>query len=215
MPELQFAVAGASVVPHSLTPNVALRLIVEDHAPRPVAAVALDCQVRVEAHRRRYSRREKERLSEVFGAPERWGQTLRSLLWTQAAASIPPFEQRVEVDLPLPCTTDFNILAGKYFNLLDPDGEVPLALLFSGSVFYRDADGLLQVERIPWSAEATYGLPVRLWREVLAVYYPNTAWLALRQDVFDALYAYRVARGSLDFDGAVRSLLDQAGEPIG
>ena len=115
---------------------------------------------------------------------------------------------RTEVDLDLPCTTDFNVLAGKYFNLLDPDTAVPLSLLFSGSVFYRDTTGLLQVTRIPWSAEAAFSLEVRIWRDVLGIYYPNTAWVGLRQEVFDALYAYRVREGCLDFDDALGRLLE-------
>lgn len=207
MPDLRFSVQGAAARAHCLTPTLALRLMI-DADPQPVAAVALDCQVRIDAQRRRYSPPEKERLGELFGAPERWGQTLRSLLWTQAAVSVPPFEEHAEVDLELPCTTDFNILAGKYFNLLDPGGSVPLSLLFSGSVFYRDAAGLLQVTRIPWSAEATFELDVQTWRDVLELYYPNTTWVGLRQDVFDALYAYRMQQGCLDFDDAVARLLD-------
>lgn len=207
MPELSFSVRGAAARAHCLTPTLALRLVI-DADPQPVAAVALDCQVRIDAQRRRYSAAEKERLAELFGAPERWGQTLRSLLWTQAAVSVPPFEEHAEVDLELPCTSDFNVLAGKYFNLLDPGGSVPLSLLFSGSVFYRDAGGLLQVTRIPWSAEATFQLEVQTWRDVLALYYPNTTWVGLRQDVFDALYAYRVREGCLDFDDALTRLLE-------
>lgn len=207
MPDLSFSVQGAAARAHCLTPTLALHLMI-DADPQPVAAVALDCQVRIDAQRRRYSAAEKERLGELFGAPARWGQTLRSLLWTQAAVSVPPFEEHAEVELELPCTTDFNILAGKYFNLLDPGGAVPLTLLFSGSVFYRDAEGLLQVTRIPWSAEATFELEVRTWRDVLALYYPNTTWVALRQDVFDALYAYRVRHGCLDFDDVMTRLLE-------
>lgn len=207
MPDLHFSVLEARAKAHCVTPTLTLRLRIDDGEPRPIAAIALDCQVRIDAQRRRYSGAEKARLGELFGTPERWGQTLRSLLWAQVTASVPPFEEYQEVDLDLPCTADFNVLAGKYFNLLDPDGTVPLSLLFSGTVFYLDPDARLQVSRIPWSAEAAYALEVRAWRDVLATYYPNTTWLQLSQDVFDALYAYRVARGSLSFDDTLRSLL--------
>lgn len=207
MPDLGFEVVGAAAKPFCLTPTLALRLAIQDRDAQPVAAIALDCQVRIDAQRRRYSAAEKERLAEVFGTPDRWAQTLRSLLWTQAAVSVPPFQAEAEVDLDLPCTTDFNVLAGKYFNLVDADTSVPLSLLFSGSVFYRDETGLLQVTRIPWSAEAAFSLEVRIWRDVLGIYYPNTTWVGLRQDVFDALYAYRVREGCLDFDDAIGRLL--------
>lgn len=207
MPELDFSVLGARCKAHCATPTLTLRLRIEDHQPLPVSAIALDCQVRIDAQRRRYSTAEKARLGELFGTPDRWGQTLRSLLWAQVAASVPPFEEYQEVDLDLPCTADFNVLAGKYFNLLDPDGAVPLSLLFSGTVFYLDADGRLQVTRIPWSAEASFGLEVGVWRDVLDAYYPNTTWVEMRQDVFDALYAYRVRSGLLSFDDALLRLL--------
>ena len=63
----------------------------------------------------------------------------------------------MHVDLPVPCSFDFNVAATKYFYGLE-GGEVPLAFLFSGTVFYRDADDFLQMEQIPWSKEAEYRL---------------------------------------------------------
>ena len=40
------------------------------------------------------------------------------------------------------------------------DGEIPLDLLFSGTVFYAGPGGALQINRISWNAEAAYRLPV-------------------------------------------------------
>jgi len=40
----------------------------------------------------------------------------------------------------LPCTYDMEVASGKYFASLD-GGEIPLALLFSGSVFLGGANG--------------------------------------------------------------------------
>lgn len=213
MPELSFAVRGSRAVPFCLSPTLGLSLAIGDAEGSAVEAISLDCQVRIDAQRRRYSSGEKERLVEMFGPPQRWAQTLRSLLWTHASVSVPPFRGATEAELPVPCTGDFNAIAGKYFWGLDEKGPaVPTSLLFSGSVFYRDAQGLLQVARVPWSAEATYDLPVAAWREVLEVYYPNTAWLTLRQDVFDRLYAFRTARGLPSWEAAVERLLAEAQE---
>ena len=114
----------------------------------------LRCQVRIEPARRRYTPAEKERLLDLFGTPERWGQTLRPMLWTHVSAVVPPFEGEAVVDLPVPCSFDFSLAATKYFAALD-GGEIPLCFLFSGTIFYEAADGGLQVAQIPWEKEAT------------------------------------------------------------
>lgn len=212
MPDLSFAVVGAAPVPYSIAPALALKLHVTDGDGGVIEAIALDCQVRIEAQRRRYQAAERERLVELFGEAPRWAQTLRSLLWTHAAVSVPRFAGSVDVDLPVPCTADFAQLAGKYFAALEDRAPVPITLLFTGTVFARDEGGALQVARIPWTAEAAYDLPVPLWRALLDAYYPNTGWLTLRRDVFDRLYAYRAQRGFLTWEAALEALLEAAPE---
>ena len=97
---------------------------------------------------------------------------------------VPAFDGQRIVDLPVPCSFDFNVAATKYFFGLE-GGEVPLAFLFSGTVFYRDADGFLQMDLISWSKEANYRLPVRIWQELMDFYYPNTVWLRIDREVFE------------------------------
>ena len=77
------------------------------------------------------------------------------------------------------------------------DGEIPLDLLFSGTVFYTGAGGALQINRISWNAEAAHRLPVRVWRETMDHYFPDSAWLRLDRETFDRLVAFR-ARGGAD-----------------
>jgi hypothetical protein len=211
MPELDFTVEGAEPLPYCATPTLALKLRVACTTPAVVQAVALDCQVRIEARRRRYHPAEQERLLELFGEPERWAQTLRSLLWTHASVSVPPFEGETVVDLCLPCTFDFNVQATRYFDALE-EGVVPLDLLFSGSVFFSDEEGRLQVERISWGKEATFPLPVATWKRVVELYYPNTAWLCLRKDVFDRLAAYKARATLPTWEAALESLLEARAE---
>jgi hypothetical protein len=211
MPDLDFAVDGAEVVTFAVAPTLALKLRITDSGEEPVHAVMLDCQVRIEAPRRRYVPAERERLGDLFGDPSRWSQTLRSLLWTHASVNVPPFAGSVLVDLRLPCTYDFNVQVTKYFDSLE-DGEVPLTLLFSGSVFFAGPGGALQVERVSWSKEAGYRLPVRVWRDVIDHYYPNTAWLNLHKDVFDRLAAYKARRGLPTWEQALEALLLNAEE---
>lgn len=211
MPDLTFAVEGAEAVPFCVTPTIGVRLRVANRLEDRVHAVALDCQVRIDAQRRRYDERERGRLAELFGEPQRWSQTLRSLLWAHAHVSVPPFAGATRVVLHVPCTADFSVLAAKYFDALD-SGTVPVSLLFSGTVFHAGETGALTVARIPSNAEATFDLPVSVWQELLDRYYPNTAWLTLRMDAFERLQEYRASRGLLTWEQALDALLARAAE---
>ena len=91
-------------------------------------------------------------------------------------------------------------------------GEIPLELLFSGTVFYADARGRLQVASIAWDREAEYRLPVAVWRDLMDVYFPASAWMRLRRQSFDRLYAYKARRALPSWEAAVDALLDEAGE---
>jgi len=177
----------------------------------PIHTVALRCQIQIEATRRQYNEREQERLLDLFGEPERWGQTLRTTLWTHASTVVTPFRGSALVELPVACTFDFNVGATKYFAGLE-DGQVPLLMLFSGTVFYEAADGALQVSQISWDKEAKYQLPVSVWQEMMSFYYPNSVWLSLRRDVFDRLNQYKMRRGIPTWEQALESLLPAAEE---
>ncbi|HVF92051.1 MAG TPA: DUF6084 family protein [Blastocatellia bacterium] len=213
MPDLSFEVEKAEVLPFAAVPVIVFKLRVTNReAESPVHNVMLRCQIQMEVTRRRYSPEDQKRLLDLFGEPERWSETLRNMLWTHASTVVPPFTGSTTVDLQVPCTFDFNVAATKYFAGLD-DGEVPLALLFSGTVFYEGRDGGLQVTQIPWDKEARFRLPVQVWKEMMDVYYPNSAWLSLRRDVFDRLYRYKVRRGIPTWEQALESLLPEAEAP--
>src|SRR5207247_113067 len=128
----------------------------------PVDAVAVRCQIRTEPHRRRYSEAEAERLHDLFGDRSRWADTLKPLQFTTVPVMVPGFTGSTGLDLPVPFTYDLQISATRYFASLD-DGEVPLLLLFSGTVF-ATVDGRLQVQQVPWSKEISCGLPAEVWR---------------------------------------------------
>lgn len=214
MPDLSFQVQGARVDPAALAPQLALELrIACADAEEAIASISLRCQVQIQAPRRRYGPGEQEKLLELFGEPHRWGQTLRPMLWTQTHIVVPAFIGSTTVDLPLACTFDFNVAATKYFHALE-GGEVPLCLLFSGTIFYPDEGGGLRVAQIPWEKEATHRLPVRVWQEMMDRYYPNTAWLGLRRDVFERLYQYRSRGGFTTWEQALESLLPPAGQQV-
>src|SRR5262249_5728054 len=148
----------------------------------------------------------QDRLRDLFDTPDRWGQTLRPMLWTHVSTVVPRFTDVAAVDLPVPCTFDFNVAATKYFDALE-GGEVLLTLLFSGTIFYEDEDRGLQVSQIPWEKEAAYRLPVRVWKDMMELHYPNCAWLCLRKDVFDRLAHYKSRHGVPTWEQALDNLL--------
>jgi len=207
MPDLSFHVEGAEVVPYAATPQLALKLRLTNAGPEEnIHTVALRCQIQIEATRRRYSSEDQESLLDLFGAPERWNQTLRTVLWTHASMVVPAFQGTTLVDLPVPCTFDFNAAATKYFYGLS-DGEIPLCLQFSGTVFYAGEDRALQVAPISWDKEARFKLPVKVWRDMMDSYYPNSAWLCLRRDVLERLYQYKVRHGIPTWEEALENML--------
>ncbi len=207
MPELTFAIEGAEPVPFAAAPLVAFKLrITNSPADQTIQTIALRVQIQIETTRRRYTGDEQERLSELFGEPDRWSRTLRAMLWTHAQSIVPQFEGATVVDLNVPCTFDFNVAATKYFDGLDA-GELPLNFLFSGTVFYRDSAGPLQVMQISWDQEARYRLPVDVWTEMMEHYYPNSAWLRIGREVFDKLAAHKRRHGFATWDQALDVLL--------
>jgi len=206
VPDLNFRVEGAEPVAYSAAPLLALRLAIEDAEEQDVRSVSLLCQIRIETARRHYNPAEQRRLFDLFGEPACWNQTLRSLLWTHSAVTVPPFRGRTTVDLPVPCTFDLTVATARFFNGLE-DGNVPLTLLFSGTIFYEPEGGGLQATQIPWSKEAAYSLPVSAWKRMMDAHYPNLAWLCLRRDVFDRLDRYRSGSGIPTLEQALERLL--------
>jgi hypothetical protein len=206
VPNLDFRVEGAEVQKFAAVPSLLFKLRVENLEEEPIRSVALNTQIRIAATQRHYDAVEQERLLELFGEPSRWKDTLRSLLWTHTVLQVRPFSGSTVADMPVPCTYDLEVVAAKYFYALE-DGEVPLEFLFSGTVFYAGADGRLQVERISWEKEAEFRLPVRLWKEMMEHYFPNSAWIRLRRDAFDLLYDYKVRKGLPTWEAAVEALL--------
>lgn len=209
MPDLSFEVEKAEAVPFAASPLLAFKLRVSNRdAQEPIHTIALRCQIMIDPARRGYRDEDKGRLRDLFGEPERWGQTLRPMLWTHTSVVVPSFTGGTVVELPVPCTFDFNVAATKYFAGLT-DGEVPLNLQFSGTVFYVAESGALQVAQIPWEKEAHYRLPVQVWNQMMEIYYPNSAWLCLRRDVFDRLYRYKVRHGIPTWEQAIESVLPE------
>ncbi len=214
MPDLSFEVVSAEAPPFAAVPTLIFKIrIVNAIEQEHIHNVAFRCQIQLAVTRRRYSPEEQARLLEIFGEPKRWGETLRSFLWTHANTVVPPFSGSTIVDLPVSCTYDFEVASTKYFNALE-EGDIPLIFLFSGTIFYESEAGNLQVGQISWSKEASYRLPVTLWQEMIEHHYPNSAWIRLRKDIFDQLYQYKATHSLPTWEEAVVHLLQASGEEV-
>lgn len=214
MPELNFNIEDAAMVPFAVAPTLAFRLRIGNQpASEIIHTIALRCQIQLEVTLRHYSHAEQARMLDLFGEPGRWSQTLRNLLWTHASTVVPGFKQSTTVDLPVPCTFDFNVATTKFFAGLE-EGDIPLCLMFSGTVFYSEPEGALQVSPISWQQEEKFRLPVKVWREMIDAYYTNSAWLCLRRDVFDRINQYKMRHGIPTWEAAIESIIP-AEEAVG
>jgi hypothetical protein len=207
VPNLSFHIESAEPVRFAAAPMIAFQLCIDNAEPtEQIRNILLECQVRIEAVQRRYDKGEQAALYDLFGEPSQWSRTLHSMLWTNINTSVPAFQGSIEIPLQVPCTFDLNVAATKYWYGLDA-GEVPLTFLFSGTIFYESEEGFVQVSRIPWEREATFRLPVAVWQLMMDEYYPNSAWLNLRRDVFDKLYQYKMAHSIPTWEQALENLL--------
>lgn len=214
MPDLQLTVEGAEVVQFAAAPLLAFKVrIVNTSVDEIVHTVALRAQIQIEVSRRKYDSNEQARLLDLFGEPDRWGQTLRCLLWTHASVVVPGFTGSVLADIPVACTFDFNVAATKYFHGVT-HGELPLCFQFSGTVFYMGEDGTLQVAPISWDKESKYRLPVKVWKDLMDAHYPNSAWLSLHRDTFEKLSQFKRREGIPTWDEALDRALAALPETV-
>jgi hypothetical protein len=213
LPDLRFQVENASATQNAATPQLLFKVRITNAEHQPIHSIALRAQVQIEPVRRRYSDEEKTHLRELFGEPEQWSKSLQPLVWTIANVNVPTFAGDTLVDIPVPCTFDFNVAMAKYIYGLE-GAELPISLLFSGTVFYAGAGVGLQVAQIPWDREARYRLPVQVWKEMMDRYYPNTAILSLRRDIFDRLYEFKLQNRIATWEHVFERMLEIVGAKV-
>ncbi len=210
MSDLAFAITGVQAEQYSAAPLLTFRLRVTDKTAEQIDAITLRVQVQLEPQRRHYTATEEQRLVEIFGKPEQWGVTLRTLHWTQVAVTVPGFLGSTEFDVQIPCTYDFEVASTKYFHALE-DGDISVLMMFSGTIFKGSQDGF-GVELVPWHLEAHHRMAVSVWREAMDAHFPNSAWIRLDKERFDELYQFKIARGLNSWEETVAALLDFAKE---
>ncbi|MFF2810850.1 DUF6084 family protein [Streptomyces sp. NPDC058000] len=207
MTELSFVCTGVRADRYAAAPTLLFRLRITAAGAARVHALALRCQLRIEPARRDYDPEEAAALADLFGVRSRWGSTLKPLQFAQVSLIVPGFTGETEVDLPVPCSYDLEVAAGRYVHALR-DGEVPLLLLFSGTVFA--GPGGFQVTPVPWHKEAECRLPTAVWREMTDTHFPGCGWLRLPRESLDGLLAFRSRHALPSWEATVAALLAAA-----
>jgi hypothetical protein len=210
MAELSFDCIGVRPEPYAVVPSMTLMLRISETTGQRIDAIALRCQLRIEPARRGYNDAEAQRLNDLFGDTQRWADTLKPLQFTTVPVMVPGFTGSTEIDVPVPFTYDLDIGSTRYFAGLE-GGEVPLLLLFSGTIFGR-ADGRLQVQQVPWSKETSYRLPVATWRAAIDAHFPNSAWIKMSTQTLDELQRFKTSLALSTWDATVTELLARAAQ---
>ncbi|HYZ74148.1 MAG TPA: DUF6084 family protein [Chthoniobacterales bacterium] len=208
MPDLNFKVTGVQAAARGLTPLLQFNLEISNQPPtETIHAVMIQAQIQIQSAQRAYNDAERKGLEELFGTPDRWGQTLRNRLWTHASTTVPPFAGHTTVTLPVQCSYDFNVIGTKYFYALE-GGEVPLLFLFNGTIFYAGPHGQLLVQQISWDKECVYRMPSEVWTNLMNHHYPNIAWLSIGRDILDKLTEFKREHGLLTWEQVFERLLN-------
>ena len=102
--------------------------------------------------------------------------------------------------------------AAKYLHGLD-DGEIPILLLFSGTVF-RDAPRRRWLRGVARGVARGGDVPAArgVWRDVMDRYFPNSGWIRVSRDTLDVSTRFKAARALPTWEEAFEHLLKEAGE---
>jgi hypothetical protein len=206
----EFAFDCIDVAPErfGVSPTLNFRLRAAELNGAVIHTVALRCQIRIEPRKRRYSGEEPELLKALFGEQERWGETLKPIHFANVSVVVPSFTGSTEVTLAVPCSYDMDAAPNSYFHALR-DGDVPFALMFSGTVFGKGEHGFW-VEQIPWHHTAEIGMPITVWQDTMQIYFPGVSYLKLARDTVDSLQKYKADQALPTWDAVMASLLDSA-----
>jgi hypothetical protein len=206
LPAPSFTVLGVDVQKVASAPTLKFTMGVNEPTGKEVFTIALMVQIHIDPAQRKFDPETKKKLFELFGDPSRWGSTTQSFLWNQVFVLVPSFIGATTFDVPVLSNFDLELAATKFFYSL-PEGEIPMTFHFSGSIYYKEDDGRIQIVQVPWSCSAQFRLPVNRWRAMVDFYYPNTAWITLKRQTLDLLLEYKLKEGLATFDACVTKLL--------
>ena len=208
MPDLSFQVEGVEVVANAATPLLAFKLRLSDANPeQTIHTVALRCQIQLEVTRRKYTAEDQERLARSVWRTQPLGpdpaksfvdarQSGRAFVHREQPWSIFPCRVRsISMWLPPNISTGWRT------------GKCRFACSSAAPFSMPVREGSLQVAPISWDKEARFKLPVKIWRDMMESYYPNSAWLCLHKDAFDRLYQYKVTHGIPTWEEVLESII--------
>ncbi len=114
--------------------------------------------------------------------------------------------------MAVPCPFDPRAAATKYFQALS-GADVPIALLFSGTIFHADESGALRVTPVPLELEARARMSLAVYREAITEHGAGSASIDMASDTFERLSRYRVKHGARSWDETIASLLPRDEQP--
>jgi hypothetical protein len=209
IPEPEFEITGAAHVAFAAAPTMLFSARAADESGLEIQSIALTAQVMIDPAQRGYDPETRQRLAELFGAPESWAPSTSGLSWARVSTAVPSFTGVTTFGIEVPCTYDLEVAATKYFYAVR-DGQVPLSFHFNGSVFYRGPGGALQVTPVSWSSSARYRMPIQTWRGMITEHYPGGGWIRVSDATLAALNERRGSRGLPSFDACLQELLEEA-----
>jgi Family of unknown function (DUF6084) len=68
---------------------------------------------------------------------------------------------------------------------------------------------------VPWSAEASYRMPVSVWRDLVNAHFPGSAWLRCSQETLDSLSDFKARHALPTWDATLLALLAGAARAEG
>jgi len=208
-PEITIEILGAGHEPFAAQPTLRFELSVFEPTDRPIYAIALKAQIMFDPARRDYDAPTREKLFEIFGAPERWPSTTRSFLWCHSTAMVNSFTGATTFGLEVPCTSDLEVVAARYVSAL-PDGDIPLTMHFTGRILYSGPERQVQVVHLPWSLSAQYRMPVTVWKNMIKHHHGNSGFVLLHDDTITQLGKHKRSRFLHSYDAVVLDLLEHA-----
>ncbi|MBV8637825.1 MAG: hypothetical protein JO322_07040 [Candidatus Eremiobacteraeota bacterium] len=203
MSDLGFSVIDARAKQNAASPTIAFRLHIASE--RPVDAIVLRAELRIEPQWRTYDREAQVLLGELFGTPDRWQTTLRTFAWADVTLVVPGFARETDAEITVPCTYDFDVAATRFFDTVH-SGEIPVRFLFSGAV-YRDRGSSFSTERVAWNSECSYRMPVSVWHDAMRACYGSDALIRIKRETLEELRRYRALSGATTWDELLVRLL--------
>ncbi len=206
MTELKFTIAGAHPKQHAASPAISFETAIA--TSEPVEALVLRAEVRIEPQRRQYDSREHTLLNDLFSTPDRWATTLRTFSWADVPVIVTAFEEQTCAHIDVPCTFDFDEAATRYFSALG-EGDIPLRFFFSGAIFRYGGNGV-STERVPWSCEAGYRMPLQVWNAAMRACFGDDAIIRVRRETLEDLHRLRALSGAISWDDLFARLVSEA-----